>query len=161
MVTAQATKIDTTFIPVVGNSNWEALENSGKLKYLSKYTVDYTECKRWQAVDSTNVSGRLLKITKYKSCEVSPQNQVDRNTCKIIEQSTVNIYKKKVVRWNHMGPDYSAVVEFTYNRKGQLVKYTEDSLPSKLYYGDHGDVTKVEQFKLHRGEPYLIGVIIF
>jgi hypothetical protein len=144
-------------------SNFEALLNSNELSFLRRMDPNYdTQAPGfWKKSDTTKLNVRKISIFRLGACKDTLQTQLTYENCVQHEYLTINVFKKKLVKYSVDGPEFSAIIEFMYNKRGKLVRYAENGNPSKLSYSDDGSLTKVLCYVMENGKQKLKRSITF
>ncbi|MFT6747289.1 MAG: hypothetical protein ACJAZ2_001639 [Glaciecola sp.] len=155
--------VSTVIKTADSTSNFEALLQSNELNFLRRMDPNYdTQLPGfWKKCDTTKLNVRKMRIFRIGACKDTLQTQLTYENCVQHEYLTINVFKKKVVQYSVDGKEFSAIIEFVYNKKGKLVRYVENGNPSKLSYGDDGKLTTVTCYVMENGKQKLKRSITF
>lgn len=144
-------------------SNYEALLKSNTLLFLPHTDPNYDRKAPgfWKKVDTTIVNRRKMRIIRTGGCKDSTVLPIKIENCTEHQYHTINVFSNKVLRYTAEGATHSVLVEFMYNKKRELVLYTENGAPSKLEYDESGELIVVYRFELVSGDPILKSIYNF
>lgn len=154
----------TTIIKVPDSlSNFKALLQSNELKYLHRMNPQYDNQLPgfWKKLDTTKINVRKTRVFRAGNCKDTLQTGINYENCTHHEYLTVNVFKKKVLQYSLDSKALSAIIEFTYNKTGKLVRYTENGNLSRLEYDENKVLNKVSCYQLKDGKQQLNHTILF
>jgi hypothetical protein len=144
-------------------ANYQALVQSMKLPFL-RYADTNFDGKApvfWSKIDTIKVNMRKIRIIKTGGCKDSTGLPVKVENCTEHQYQTVNVFTNRVLRYTAQGINHSVLVEFVYNKKKLLVRYTENGTPSKLLYDASGKLLSVHCYEMVSGNPKLKTSYVF
>jgi hypothetical protein len=144
-------------------SNFECLIKSEQLKFLKRMNTQYDNQKSgfWTKSDTTKINARKTRIFRMGDCEDTTATMPRYENCRHHEYLTINVFKNKVIQYSVDNQSFSSIIEFNYNKKGELVRYIENGNLSTFHYDKNGTLIKVSMHELQKGEQQLIGIITF
>jgi len=137
--------------------NYQALIQSKKLVFLRYADPNYDGKSPgfWNKVDTVKINQRKSRIVKTGGCKDSVGAPVKLENCSEHQHQIVNVFTNRVLRYTAEGVNHSVLIEFVYNKKKLLVRYTENGAPSKLIYDVSGKLVSVQRYEMVSGKPKL------